>query len=51
MPATSRATVVLPVPGLPMKTRCRVIVGALQPGVGAQLLDPQHRDLPVDLAP
>ena len=28
MPATSRATVVLPVPGLPLKTRCRVIVGA-----------------------
>ena len=50
MPPTSRATVVLPVPGLPVKTRCRVIVGALQAGVGPQLLDPEHGDLPVDLA-
>ncbi len=31
MPATSRATVVLPVPGLPTNTRCRVIVGTLSP--------------------
>ena len=31
MPATSRATVVLPVPGLPMKTRCRVRVGLRRP--------------------
>src|SRR5207342_2839389 len=32
MPATSRAPVVLPVPGLPTNTRCRVIVG--NPGTG-----------------
>ena len=50
MPATSRATVVLPVPGLPVKTRCRVMVGLLQTGLGAQLLHPQQGDLPVDLA-
>ena len=31
MPATRRATVVLPVPGLPLKIMCRVIVGALRP--------------------
>ena len=50
MPATSRATVVLPVPGLPTKTRCRVIVGHLEPGRLALGLDLQHRDLAVDLA-
>ena len=31
MPPTSRATVVLPVPGFPTKTRCRVIAGVLSP--------------------
>ena len=31
MPPTSRATVVLPVPGLPTKTRCRVMVTDLSP--------------------
>ena len=50
MPATSRATVVLPVPGLPRKTRCRVMVGLRRPAVGAQLLDPQQLRLPVHLA-
>ena len=49
MPATSRATVVLPVPGLPSKIRCRVIVGRLEAGVPAQPLDPEHGRLPVDL--
>ena len=49
MPLTSRATVVLPVPGLPVKTRCRVMVGALQAGLAAQLLDAEYGDLPVHL--
>ena len=40
MPATSRATVVLPVPGLPSKIRCRVIVGDLRP---ASLRSPSTR--------
>ena len=31
MPLTSRATVVFPVPGFPVKTRCRVMVGAFRP--------------------
>ena len=33
MPETRRATVVLPVPGLPTKTRCRVILGVLSPAL------------------
>ena len=40
MPATSRATVVLPVPGLPLKIMCRVIVGAARP---ASLRSPSTR--------
>ena len=37
MPATSRATVVLPVPGLPAKTRCRVMVGLCRPASARSL--------------
>ena len=33
MPPTSRATVVLPVPGLPTNTRCRVMVGEARPAL------------------
>ena len=33
MPPTSRATVVLPVPGLPTNTRCRVMVGDFSPAL------------------
>ena len=47
--AHQRATVVLPVPGLPTNTRCRVMVGEARPGLGPQRLDPQDRHLAVDL--
>ena len=49
MPLTSRATVVLPVPGLPVKTRWRGHGRGLQSGIGPQLLDAEHGDLPMDL--
>ena len=63
MPATSRATVVLPVPGLPTKTRCRVIVGLLagrprraaarpaapRPGGGPRALTARQPDQRVEL--
>ena len=50
MPPTSRATVVLPVPGLPVKTRCRVIVGLFRPASPRSFSTRSSGDLPVDLA-
>ena len=50
MPLTSRATVVLPVPGLPVNTRCRVIVGLFSPASPRSFSTRSSGDLPVDLA-
>ena len=49
MPPTRRATVVLPVPGLPVKTRCRVMVGLLRPASTRSFSTRSSGDLPVDL--
>ena len=46
-PADEGATVVLPVPGLPTKTRCRVMAGRLQARLLALGLDLEQGDLPV----
>ena len=42
--ASSRATVVLPVPGLPRKTRCCVVATSGRPGLLAARLDAQEGD-------